>query len=138
MKYSKATNYALHTMVYLANLSAEKSVGVKELASKQNVSPTYLSKVLTMLVKADFVESITGVNGGYKLAKPATNISFLDVIQAIEGKTVFFHCDPKNHAETKPHCLIGEVMGNAEQQMEDYLSKQTIGSIVVEIEKHHH
>ncbi|EFS04318.1 Rrf2 family transcriptional regulator [Listeria seeligeri] len=138
MKYSKATNYALHTMVYLANLSAEKSVGVKELASKQNVSPTYLSKVLTMLVKADFVESITGVNGGYKLAKPATNISFLDVIQAIEGKTAFFHCDPKNHAETKPHCLIGEVMGNAEQQMEDYLSNQTIGSIVVEIEKHHH
>ncbi|EFS01056.1 Rrf2 family transcriptional regulator [Listeria seeligeri] len=138
MKYSKATNYALHTMVYLANLSAEKSVGVKELASKQNVSPTYLSKVLTMLVKADFVESITGVNGGYKLAKPATNISFLDVIQAIEGKTAFFHCDPKNHAETKSHCLIGEVMGNAVQQMEDYLSKQTIGSIVVEIEKHHH
>ncbi|MBC1424046.1 Rrf2 family transcriptional regulator [Listeria seeligeri] len=138
MKYSKATNYALHTMVYLANLSAEKSVGVKELASKQNVSPTYLSKVLTMLVKADFVESITGVNGGYKLAKPATNISFLDVIQAIEGKMAFFHCDPKNHAESKPHCLIGEVMGNAEQEMENYLSKQTIGSIVVEIEKHHH
>ncbi|WP_271000830.1 Rrf2 family transcriptional regulator [Listeria seeligeri] len=138
MKYSKATNYALHTMVYLANLSAEKSVGVKELASKQNVSPTYLSKVLTMLVKADFVESITGVNGGYKLAKPATNISFLDVIQAIEGKMAFFHCDPKNHAGSKPHCLIGEVMGNAEQEMENYLSKQTIGSIVVEIEKHHH
>lgn len=138
MKYSKATNYALHTMVYLANLSAEKSVGVKELASKQNVSPTYLSKVLTMLVKADFVESITGVNGGYKLAKPATNISFLDVIQAIEGKMAFFHCDPKNHAESKPHCLIGEVMGNAEQGMENYLSKQTIGSIVVETEKHHH
>lgn len=138
MKYSKATNYALHTMVYLANLSAEKSVGVKELASKQNVSPTYLSKVLTMLVKADFVESITGVNGGYKLAKPATNISFLNVIQAIEGKMAFFHCDPKNHAESKPHCLIGEVMGNAEQEMENYLSKQTIGSIVVEIEKHHH
>ncbi|MBC1820039.1 Rrf2 family transcriptional regulator [Listeria welshimeri] len=138
MKYSKATNYALHTMVYLANLSAEKSVGVKELASKQNVSPTYLSKVLTMLVKADFVESITGVNGGYKLAKPATNISFLDVIQAIEGKMAFFHCDPKNHAESKPHCLIGEVMGNAEQEMENYLSKQTIGSIGVEIEKHHH
>ncbi|MBC1429180.1 Rrf2 family transcriptional regulator [Listeria seeligeri] len=138
MKYSKATNYALHTMVYLANLSAEKSVGVKELASKQNVSPTYLSKVLTMLVKADFVESITGVNGGYKLAKPATNISFLDVIQAIEGKMAFFHCDPKNHAESKPHCLIGEVMGKAEQEMENYLSKQTIGSIVVEIEKHHH
>ncbi|MBC1422638.1 Rrf2 family transcriptional regulator [Listeria seeligeri] len=138
MKYSKATNYALHTMVYLANLSAEKSVGVKELASKQNVSPTYLSKVLTMLVKADFVESITGVNGGYKLAKPATNISFLDVIQAIEGKMAFFHCDPKNHAESKPHCLIGEVMGNAEQEMENYLSKQTIGSIVVETEKHHH
>ncbi|HEL8242190.1 TPA: transcriptional regulator, partial [Listeria monocytogenes] len=38
----------------------------------------------------------------------------------------------------QPHCLIGEVMNKAEQQMEDYLSKQTVGSIVVEIEKHQH
>ena len=44
MKYSKATNYALHTMLFLAMDTPNKLVGVQELAEKQKVSPTYLSK----------------------------------------------------------------------------------------------
>src|SRR5690625_6847516 len=92
MKYSKATNYALHIMVYLTLTPKGKSVGVEQLAKMQNLSPTYLSKILTKLVKAGLLESTPGVNGGYSIAGKPQNISFLDVIHAIEGKTPLFNC----------------------------------------------
>lgn len=60
MKFSKATDYALHTMLFLTAATPQKPVGVQQLAKRQNVSPTYLSKILTKLVKAGMIESITG------------------------------------------------------------------------------
>lgn len=76
MKYSKATNYALHTMVTLTLTAKEKSMSVESLAEMQNLSPTYLSKILTKLVKAGLIESNPGVNGGYRIAKRSQEISF--------------------------------------------------------------
>ena len=130
MKYSKATNYALHTIVYLALLPSGKTIGVKPLAEVQKVSPTYLSKVLTTLVKAGFIESVTGVKGGYKLMKDVKHITFLDIIHAIEGSTSLFHCSLENTMHDRQNCLIEKVMNEAEQKMEDYLSSQTIEDVV--------
>lgn len=76
MKYSRATNYALHTMVYLTLAPQGKAVGVDQLAKIQDLSPTYLSKILTKLVKAGLIESTPGVNGGYGIIKRAEEISF--------------------------------------------------------------
>ena len=80
MKYSKATNYALHTMLHLALSNSNKPIGVQILAQQQKVSPTYLSKILTKLVKEGMVASASGANGGYSLTKGWESISFLDII----------------------------------------------------------
>ncbi|KKI92909.1 Rrf2 family transcriptional regulator [Bacillus sp. SA1-12] len=135
MKYSKATNYALHTIVYLALLPTGKTIGVKSLAEVQKVSPTYLSKVLTKLVKSGFIESGTGVNGGYKLIKDPKNITFLDVIHAIEGTTSLFHCSLDNSVHDRENCLIEKEMNEAEQKMEDYLRLKTIEHVIQKIGK---
>ncbi|TCJ01865.1 Rrf2 family transcriptional regulator [Cytobacillus praedii] len=125
MKYSKATNYALHTMLFLAVDTPERHVGVHQLAERQEVSTTYLSKILTKLVKAGMVESISGANGGYKLRPNWERISFLDIIQAIEGPTSFFdYCLTHN-----PECLIQKVMISAEEKMLNELKHQKIVDI---------
>ena len=51
MKYSQATNYALHTMLYFVALPPGTTIGVQRLAEIQELSPTYLSKILTRLVQ---------------------------------------------------------------------------------------
>ncbi|MBA2679265.1 MAG: RrF2 family transcriptional regulator [Ktedonobacteraceae bacterium] len=128
MKYSQATNYALHTMLYFVALPLGKTVGVQQLAEFQELSPTYLSKILTKLVKAGMIESTPGAHGGYKLTRNKADISFLDVIHAIEGTASLFSCDvgPDHHQA----CLIQEVMANAEQQMEDYLKERKLIELV--------
>lgn len=60
MKYSKATNYALHTMVHLTMEPKGQTVSVDQLACMQDLSPTYLSKILTKLAKAGLIESVPG------------------------------------------------------------------------------
>ncbi|MRR74422.1 Rrf2 family transcriptional regulator, partial [Bacillus anthracis] len=115
MKYSKATNYALHTMLFLAKATPNKLVSVHQLAEMQNVSPTYLSKILTKLTKEGMIHSSSGPKGGYSLSHNWEDISFLDIIHAIEGKTSLFECC----LHEKPGCLINEAMLAAEEKMEE-------------------
>ncbi|WP_400194568.1 Rrf2 family transcriptional regulator [Lysinibacillus telephonicus] len=133
MKYSKATNYALHTIVYLALLPSQKTIGVKPLAEVQKVSPTYLSKVLTNLVKAGFIESVTGVKGGYKLIKDPKDITFLDVIDAIEGTSSLFNCSLENNLHDRQNCFIEKVMNEAELKIENYLRTQSIENVIQKV-----
>lgn len=125
MKYSQATDYALHAMFYLAVKESDKPVGVQVLAEKLGVSPTYLSKMLTKLVKAGLIQSVSGVNGGYKLRRNKEDISFLDVIHAIEGTASLFECGLEHGSE----CLIQKVVGEAERRMEQYLQDMKISEL---------
>lgn len=127
VKYSQATNYALHTMLHFIALPAGTTLGVQQLAALLSLSPTYLSKILTRLVKAGLIGSTPGVHGGYSLAKAGAELSFLDVIEAIEGTASLFHC-----GAGLPHdaCLIQQVMRDAEQQLESYLRERKLVELV--------
>lgn len=130
MKFSKATNYALHTMVYLVKNEYDKPIGVQQIAGNFSVSPTYLSKILTKLVKAGLIESASGANGGYRLKRKREEISFLEVIHAIEGVNSLFSCCLSNNDQ----CAIQKVMIEAEGQMEQYLKEKKLIEVSVQSE----
>lgn len=120
MKYTKATNYALHIMAYLVKYEGSENLSLQPLAAHFNLSPTYLSKILTQLVKADLIHSTPGVKGGYSLRRHRETISFYDVIMAIEGSGSLFTCEiGEGHG-----CAIEGVMREAEESMVAHL-KQT-------------
>ncbi|MGD6846486.1 Rrf2 family transcriptional regulator [Rossellomorea aquimaris] len=119
MKFSKATNYALHTMLALVTASSSEPIGVQKLAESQGVSTTYLSKILTKLVKAGMIESISGAHGGYRLSRLKDEITFLDIIHAIEGTASLFECDFVHGDE----CLIQAEMKEAEEKMKQHLKE---------------
>jgi Rrf2 family protein len=125
MKYSQATDYALHTMLYLVTAASDKPVGVQLLAEKLGVSQTYLSKMLTKLVKAGLIQSAPGANGGYRLRRKSEDISFLDIIHAIEGTASLFECSLDHGSE----CMIQQIVIDAERQMEQYLENKKIADL---------
>ena len=127
MKYSKATSYGLHAMVHLALQPKNQPVGVEQLAERQQLSSSYLSKILTKLVKGDLITSVPGAKGGYSLARAAETISFLEVIEAIEGKGVLFTCTSDH---PKQGCLIENTMHEAEASMKNILVTTSIQDIV--------
>jgi Rrf2 family protein len=138
MQLSVGVEYALHCLIHMVELPTGKSIGVKDIATYQGISETYLSKIYTKLRKSGIVKSIPGVKGGYALARTPKNITFWDVIEAIEGSSSIFQCaeirqnelllDKKNlpEAYTKCPCLIKTVMSEAEEQMRRYLRDKTL------------
>lgn len=138
MQFSIGVEYAIHCLLYLTDMPAGKSVGIKDLAAYQGVSETYLSKVFTKLKKSGIVKSIPGVNGGYELARPPENVNFWDIVEAIEGTAPLFQCVEIRQNEllldkndlpdtyTKCPCLIKVVMLEAEEQMKQYLKQKTL------------
>lgn len=126
MKYTKATNYALHIMAYLIKQEGKENLSLIPLANHMNIPSTYLSKILTQLVKADLVQSTPGVNGGYSLRKSKSEISFYDVIQAIEGSGALFTCEMGENNT----CKIENVMREAEDKMVKHLKEKLIFDII--------
>lgn len=126
MKYSKATDYALHTMMFLAIKDSDMPTSVIELAEFQNISPTYLSKILTKLSKENLVRAISGANGGYSLRRDWQQISVLDIVHAVEGRQSLFEC----YVHDDPKCTIKKIMLKAESKMEAELEATTLLDII--------
>ena len=76
---------------------------VRTLAELQGVPPELLAKVFTRLAKAGLVAATEGVRGGFRLARPANEISVLDVVRAIDGDKSIFEC-----REVRERCAIFE------------------------------
>ncbi|MGM7683324.1 Rrf2 family transcriptional regulator [Cytobacillus sp. Hm23] len=139
MQYSVGVEYALHSLVYLCSTSKVGPIGIKDLAKLQGLSETYLSKIFTKLVKSDIITSSTGVKGGYILTQRPENISFWDVVRAIEGEKPLFQCKRIvdkhlfNEAKIEGGCCSEEIpcrinitMLEAENYMRDYLKSKSL------------
>ncbi|WP_160044047.1 MULTISPECIES: RrF2 family transcriptional regulator [Paenibacillus] len=145
MQFSKSTDYALHALIHLANSERRQNIGIKELSSTLGVSESYLSKIMSKLRQDGIVRAVSGVNGGYELARPAEQITFLDVIQVIEGRQELFECsnlnseqhlllaeeNPQEHdSQRKCECLVKKVMDGAERQLNEYLREHSIQTVL--------
>lgn len=139
MQYSVGVEYALHCLVYLIGVPSKESVGIKDLAEFQGLSETFLSKVFGKLSKAGIVSSVPGVKGGYKLAKSPEDITFWDVIEAVEGAKPIFQCknivkngllyrdqDCNSCESSNSSCTINLVMLEAEENMREFLRNKTL------------
>jgi Rrf2 family protein len=135
MQYSVGVEYALHCLVYLIDVPSNESIGIKDLAEFQGLPETFLSKVFAKLSKAGIVSSVSGVKGGYRLSKSPEDISFWDVVEAIEGPKPIFQCKNikdngyfyrKNCCQAPSFCTINLVMLSAEEKMRDELRSKTL------------
>ncbi len=136
MQFSNGVEHAFHSLFYMIDLPKNKRVGIKKIAQIHNLGDSYLSKIFAKLSKAGIVKSIPGINGGYGLARSPEDISFWDVVEAIEGSSSFFHCADireKNMFE-KDHsvfnkscpCLIKVVMLEAEELFRASLKSKSL------------
>ncbi len=97
MKLSARVDYALRAVVELA--AAGKPCTVETLATAQHIPPKYLEAILGELRRAGVLRSQRGQQGGYRLARPAEEISIADVIRALEGELANVRGSRPEHLE---------------------------------------
>ncbi len=85
MRISAKTDYALRAVVELAGAEDDATVKGERIAAAQDIPLRFLESILLTLRHAGIVTSRRGADGGYRLARPAAEISLADVIRAIDG-----------------------------------------------------
>jgi len=90
MRLTKQTNYAIRMMMYCD--SNDGLSRVSDIAGFYNLSEQFLLKILQILTKAGFVESIRGRNGGIRLALPAEELGLGEIIRVTEDNFAMAEC----------------------------------------------
>jgi len=144
MKLGNQVEWALHCMTILAGLPDGTLLSAKVLAEFHGVPKEYLSKSLQLLSNEGLVITHLGPKGGYCLAKPAGQISFLDIIEAVEGKMKTFNCQEirrnnpclsKTQKSFSNVCEIATVMHDADESWREVLRQKKLSHIVSQLEK---
>lgn len=106
LRITKLTDYATVLLACLAK--APQTVhSASDLAEMAKLELPTVSKVLKPLSRAGLVEAFRGSQGGYRLAKPARQISLFEVVQAMEGRLGMTECSGEHsQCEHEPHCGI--------------------------------
>ncbi|MET8685547.1 Rrf2 family transcriptional regulator [Streptomyces sp. NPDC004732] len=136
MKLSGGVEWALHCCVVLT--AATEPVPAARLAELHDVSPSYLAKQMQALSRAGLVKSVQGKTGGYVLTRTATDITVLDVVQAVDGASPAFTCTEIRQRGpfgtppedcTKP-CPISRTMAAADAAWRASLQSVAIADLV--------
>ncbi|WP_320197435.1 RrF2 family transcriptional regulator [Agrobacterium sp. rho-13.3] len=129
--------WALHCCAILSGLPEGRYLSTKALAELHGLPKEYLSKALQSLSQADLVHTTLGPSGGYRLAKTANELTFLDVVEAVEGRGRTFVCQnirannpcrPKGFCESGP-CAIARIMWEADDAWRSALRKVTFADL---------
>jgi Rrf2 family protein len=129
--------WALHCCAILSGLPEGRYLSTKALAELHGLPKEYLSKALQSLSQAGLVHTTLGPSGGYRLAKTANELTFLDVVEAVEGRGRTFVCQnirtnnpcrPKGFCESGP-CAIARIMWEADDAWRSALRKVTFADL---------
>ncbi|MGZ4182721.1 MAG: RrF2 family transcriptional regulator [Solirubrobacteraceae bacterium] len=85
MRISAKADYAVRAAVELAGIADERPVKAERIATAQEIPLNFLENILGELRHAGIVRSHRGADGGFRLARPADQVSIADIIRAVEG-----------------------------------------------------
>jgi Rrf2 family protein len=85
MQFTKAEEYGIFGMMYLASQPKGKITPLSEVSENQGIPEKFLAKIFQSLSKSGLIRSHRGVRGGFTLGKPADRITIKEVVESIQG-----------------------------------------------------
>lgn len=138
MKMGQGVEWSIHCCALLAALPDNRTLRLEKIAEFYDLPVPYLRKHFQSLSRAGLVNTTPGPKGGYRLAKPAQDISLLDIYQALEGKEPAFRCNEirrqgPNTCGQKLYpvaCNIATSMWRAEAAWQKELADVSIADVI--------
>ena len=132
MKISTKGRYALRMMVDIAEHQKDGYVTLKDVALRQGISKKYLEQIALHISQAGMLRAVRGYQGGYMLARPATEYSVDSILQVVEGSMAPVSCLEQypNACERCEICKTLPVWQGLQNLINDYLKGITLEDIV--------
>jgi len=131
MEISRRTDYGIRVILDLASLSDDARASTQEIAERQSIPGPFLAKIISQLSLSGLVTTYRGAGGGVKLARPASEINLLQVIEALEGPIRLNRCviEPKLCPRDE-FCPVHDVWTKAQAELTDLLRITTFDELV--------
>ena len=137
LELSRKSDYALRAVIYLARINDDRFGRVSEIAKAKDIPQAFLAQILPLLANHGLVKSQQGAHGGYALARSPETISFLDIIESVEGPLRLNKCVEGQHDNCTilDNCEMQHVWNQAQTQMVEFLRGVTMADM---LEAPHH
>ena len=127
MKISKLTDYSLLIISQLSDLNI---ISASKVSEQTHVPLATTNKILKLLNKSKICISKGGKSGGFLLSKSHSNISLLDVVNAIEKNNNITQCVTDDKCQLQLHCKISQKMQIIDKEINSVLSKKFISDLI--------
>ena len=128
MQLSRKADYALRAIMHFAGLPKGQLASIGQVAKAQSIPREFLAKILKDLTWAGILVSFQGVTGGYRLARPAREITFLDVIEAMDGPITLNLCvESSSCCEHYKSCKMRDFWVKEQDHFKKALSRANFG-----------
>ena len=131
MKTSTKARYSLRLMIDISQNEANGPVSLKEVSRRQGISTKYLEQLAKSLSEAGCVTSVRGAQGGYRLARPADQISAGEVIRAAEGEFLPVVCltEDVECCPLQEDCTSSRFWGGLRNVIDSYVNGISIAEL---------
>ncbi|MBI3771718.1 MAG: Fe-S cluster assembly transcription factor [Gammaproteobacteria bacterium] len=130
MRLTTKGRYAVTAMLDLALHAIDSPVPLAEISQRQGISLSYLEQLFSRLRRQGLVDSARGPGGGYRLARPASLISVVDVINAIDENVNVTRCGGKGDCQDGQPCLTHELWCDLSTQIHEFLAGIDLGQLI--------
>ena len=135
MQVTRAGEYAVIGLLYLAKQPADRMVMIDEIGEIEGVPKSFLAKIFQSLARAGFVRSNRGAGGGFSLARSAGEITLLQVLQCVEGVFALQKCvsdEPECVVSTTrmSTCTLCAVFGEAQNRVNEVFARTSLADLL--------
>ena len=132
MKISTKGRYALRLMLDIALHGTEEPVRVKDIAKRQDISAKYLEQIISVLVRADYVKSVRGPQGGYRLTRNPEEYKVGMILRLTEGNMSPVDClaGEINECPRQADCVTLRLWKEMDLAIKGVIDKYTLADLV--------
>ena len=132
MKISTKGRYAIRVMLDLAKQGSGEYIPLLDIAKRQDISEKYLESIVAVLSKNDFLMSLRGKGGGYKLVKRPEDYTVGSILKLVEGSFAPVACLEKkpNRCERSAECETLKMWEGLEKLLEEYFGSITLADLM--------
>lgn len=131
MRLTRAGEYAVRCMLYLASLERGELAIRKDIARAMDIPEQFLGKIAQQLSRAGFIDIVQGAKGGYRLVVPPQKLTLLDVVEAVVGEIFLNDCIMRpTSCDRSNACAVHRVWEKARAQLRATLGEATFAGLL--------
>jgi Rrf2 family iron-sulfur cluster assembly transcriptional regulator len=130
MRLTTKGRYAVTAMLDLSLNYQVGAITLADISERQGISLSYLEQLFARLRKQELVSSSRGPGGGYRLSRPAEDITVLEVISAVDENVDTTQCEGRHNCHGEDPCLSHELWQSLSDQIRTYLNGITLAEVV--------